>query len=139
MESLEAYLADAFRWWAAGGAVFASFMVGAALVAVRRTALTAKEGNKVVVALLTIVFFALTAILLAGSMIPFFSDNRVDGWTDESLFYEIAISTAWFLWGIFAWGINLWFARNRMKMGFACLAWFLVCVYSAWATLGASL
>lgn len=139
MESLEAYLADAFRWWAAGGAGFATVMVTAALVSVRRTALSAKEGNRVASALLTIVLFALFAILLAGSMIPFFSDNRVAGWDRESLFYEVAISFAWLLWGIFSWGVGLWFARNRVKMGFACLAWFSVCVFSAWATVGAAL
>lgn len=139
MTDLHAFIADAFRWWAAGGAGFGGVMVIAAIVSVRRTSLSVKESNRALLAVLTIAGFALAAILLAGSMIPFFSDGRVAGWDRESMVYEVAITFAWLLWGCFAWGICFWFARNRVKMMVSGLVWLAVCILAAWGTVGAAL
>lgn len=133
-------LADAFRWWASGGAMVGCVFIAAAFAAVNRfPPANGQSGYRLMLSLLTICAFALAAILMAGAMIPWASDGRLSWFTRDTVLYEVIITLAWLLWGLFAWGLSLWFTRDRRKMALACGAWLTVCIVAAYETVGIAL
>ena len=125
---------DIFRWWGATGALLAIFAIGnwyrnglpmLAMDARRLAAVT--------------MFFTMIAILLAGTIIPWASDGRIEGFTQDSLPYHLVMLTAWVAWASSAWAAAVALAERKMMMIGGSITWFAVAALASQGTIGAQL
>ena len=82
---------------------------------------------------------ALVATLIAGAIIPWASDGRISGFTQESQLFKQGMATAWLFWGSCAWTIAVGFARKRLPMMFAAVLWWWAVFFAVRHTAGAML
>lgn len=137
MSNILPNITDALRWWAAGGVPGALLFLSALAFAASKTDL--HETRRAVRTLATMTIPAMFATILAGAIIPWAGDGRIDGFTRENHSYQSVLAFSWMLWGITPWTIACYFsARPRVMMLASCL-WFAVCCLAAWGTEGASL
>lgn len=126
---------DAFRWWAFGGSPGAILLCIAGIYAAVRY----RKASVPTEILLGLALVALSAIFMAGAVIPLATDGRVEFFTQDSIVFRSIMTFAWAAWGTFAWGIAVWLSRNRVSMIVASLSWLIVCAVAAERTMGLGL
>lgn len=129
-------LNDAFRWWSAPGAMLAL----AVLWDWWRNGFPKLDQRTREISAVTM-FFTMLAILFAGSVIPWATDGRIEGFTQDSLLYRSMMLGAWGCWAVSAWSIPIAFAQgaNKLKMVGGSLSWLAVAFIAAEGTVGALL
>lgn len=131
-------LADTWRWWGAMGAALAIYPVGKWLVTFNpKTTPYFTDTARWILGLGLLA--SLLAILIAGALIPWASDGRIDGFTRDSLLYRHGMALAWLFWGSCAWISAVGFAANRAPMIFASVLWWWAVFFALRETSGAML
>lgn len=127
-------LTDTFRWWGATGALLAIIAIGHWW----KNGLGMLDMGERRLAAVTM-FFGMVAILLAGTIIPWASDGRVAGFTQDSPLYLKVMMMAWLFWAASAWAASIALAEKKALMILGSLSWFAVTLIAANETVGASL
>lgn len=128
-------LADTWRWWGSMGA-------GLAIYLIRRWAKGFRDGQTPLFpagwrkALAYLCICALSAILIAGAIIPLANGSRLALFNSESPLFLGGMAVAWLLWGVFAWGMALAFAESRRAMLAVCVFWWWAMAFALDATKG---
>ena len=131
------FLADTWRWWAAMGAMLAVWPVAKWLYTFNTETPYFSDTVRWILGLGLLM--ALVAILIAGAVIPWASDGRIEGFTQDSVLFRFSMATAWFFWGACAWITAIGFARKRWPMIFSCFVWWWAVWFALQETAGAML
>lgn len=153
--------ADSWRWWAAFGGALGLWSLGPwvwlAVQAAWQRIKTGERGweqvvtthkrapqewpprevGRAIMALAHLLF--LLGILIAGFLIPWATDGRLEWLTRDSLFYRSGIATAWLLWGTSGWLTALAFARHYLRLALASVVIWSACFVAVEKTMGLAL
>lgn len=132
------FLADTWRWWGSMGAALAIWPVARWLWTFDpQTTPYFTDRARWILGLGLLA--ALVATLIAGAIIPWASDGRIDGFTRESPLYRHGMALAWLMWGSCAWITAIGFAARREPMLLCSVLWWWAVFVALRETAGAML
>lgn len=131
-------VSHSWRWWAAMGSALAIWPVGKWL-ATFDPKTTPYFSDTVRWVLGLGLLWALLATLVAGAIIPWASDGRIAGFTQESRAFRGGMAAAWLMWGLCAWITAIGFAKNRRAMMASAVLWWWAVWFALRETAGAML
>lgn len=127
-------LTDGFRWWGSMGAILAIGLMAHWYA----HGLTVLDFGDRRIAAITM-FLAMFAIVLAGAVIPWASDGRIEGFTQRSLGYRAIMMVAWGCWSLSAWSAAVALTKRKREMLCGGISWIVVCFVAAEETAGGML
>lgn len=129
------YLSDAWRWWAAPGALIGLILLiprlyglGIAIKNEESATHTIMPERQRFLALCCGALF-MVACLIAGTIIPLTSYDRVLGVTQETYWFRVGMAMAWCTWSSACWGMAISLApRWKFMMASAIVMWWAMFV-----------